>query len=73
MSTLIFVGDELGCLSAVEICVGWMAGYATGYEEVDQSSFLGAATLRYGWVELLIVPTEVTALVISIPLEAFKK
>ena len=50
------------------LCFGLGVGYAPAYEETDNSTIIGWASVSYGWVSLLTVPTEVTALVLSIPL-----
>lgn len=50
------------------LCFGLGVGYAPAYKETDNSTILGWASVSYGWVTILTVPTEVTALVLSIPL-----
>jgi len=73
MSTFGYVGGEFACTSVVVICAGGMVGYATGYEDDQQSPLLGGLTLRYKWVQILSVPSEVTALIITVPLEEIFK
>lgn len=67
-SHFVYVGGEFGCTDVIEVCFGAMGGYATGYEDHQQSSILGGLTARYKWVQLLTVPGEVTALIITVPI-----
>lgn len=50
------------------ICPGMGAGYAPEYEKEDKSTVLGWVSLRYGLVTVLTVPTQVTTMIITFPI-----
>lgn len=51
------------------VCFGVGIGFAPAYSESDNSPVLGWGSVRYKYVQLLVVPTEVTAVLFTIPME----
>jgi len=70
-STLFSVSTELLHYDDLHFGVG--AGYVTGYGDNLSAPFLGFGTIRYKWVIINTVPSEVTAVGLTIPLEEIKR
>lgn len=51
------------------VCIGVGAGYAPTYAESGHNVYLGWLSIRHKWVTLLTAPGEVTALMLSIPID----
>ena len=50
------------------LCPGIGGGYAPEYDKSDNSTVLGWVSLRYGWVTVLTVPTQVTTMILAFPI-----
>lgn len=53
--------------------IGIGGGYVTGYEDEQEYPLLGWGSVRYKWLLITAVPGEVTAVGLTIPLEAIKR
>lgn len=71
MSNLISISGELpDCFHGV--CFGAGVGVATGYSNHLKSPILGWGSVRKDWFVVNIIPTQLIAIGLSIPLEDFK-
>ena len=70
MSTLLSISTEFLHYDDWHFGVG--GGYVSGYGDNLDSPLLGWGTIRYKWITVNTVPSEVTAIGLSIPLEDIK-
>ncbi len=66
MATLIYLGSEYGCL--YQICGGVGMGIVNGYKDHLKIPVAGWLTFRYKYIVVTTIPTSVTTIGFTVPL-----